>query len=157
MRLDGSFYKREITELKPKISPRRKNIESYIIARYGMNPSFAQQVSSILDKTKLNDKDIRSGMYDSVIELAVQQMTKERVSSLNDARHIREEETKETLYSNESVSTQSQISQQQNVQFTEEKIKQIKEQRAKHVQMLQELQQQSDDLRSRIEARRERR
>lgn len=75
-----------------------------------MNPSFAQQVSSILDKTKLNDRDIHSGMYDSVIELAVQQMTKERVSSLNDAKHIHEEETKETLYSLVPSIIQSQMS-----------------------------------------------
>ena len=34
MSLDGNFYKQETTELRPEISQRRKNIESYVIARY---------------------------------------------------------------------------------------------------------------------------
>ena len=33
MRLDGNFYKKEGTELKPEISQRRKNIETYLITR----------------------------------------------------------------------------------------------------------------------------
>ena len=157
MSLDGNFYKRETAELRPEISQRRKNIESYVIARYGMNPSFAQQVSSILDKTKLNDRDIRSGMYDSVIELAVQQMTKERVSSMNDERHINKEERKESLYSAEHPNLQPQVPQHQSVQLTEEQIKQLEKQKAEYAQMLQEQQMQSSDLRARIESRRGRR
>ncbi len=119
-----------------------------------MNPSFAQQVSSILDKSKLNDRDIRSGMFDSVIELAVQEMTKERVSSMNDARHIHKEERKESLYSTEQQNLQPLVPQQQSVQLTEEQIKQFEEQKAKYAQMLQEQQMKSNDLRSRIESRR---
>ncbi len=153
MSLDGSFYKRGTTELRSEISLKRKNIESYVIARYGMSPFLAQQVSSILDKIKLNDRDICSGMYDSVIELAVQQVTKGRGSSLNDAGHIFEEERKETLYSNEQPNIQPQISQPQNVQLTEEQIEQFEKQKAK----LQELQMQSYAFRSRIESRRGRR
>ena len=157
MGLDGNFYIQETTELRTEISQRRKNIESYVIARYGMNPSFAQQVSSILDKTKLNDRDIRSGMYDSVIELAVQQMTKERISSMNDARHINKEERKESLYSAEHPNLQPQVPQHQNAQITEEQQKKFEEQKAQYVQILQELQMQSSDLRARIESRRGRR
>lgn len=82
MQLDGNFYKKEVTELKPEISQRRKNIETYLITRYNMNLSFAQQITSILEKTSLDDKDLRSGMNDSVIELAIKQMTEKRTSSL---------------------------------------------------------------------------
>ncbi len=82
MSLDHNSYKREITELKPEISQRKKNIETYLLRRYSMHPTFAQQVSGILDKTTLNDRDINSGMYDSVIESVLQQ-----VSSLNDAKY----------------------------------------------------------------------
>jgi len=42
MRLDGNLYKKEVTELKPEINQRRKNIETYLITRYSMNLSFAQ-------------------------------------------------------------------------------------------------------------------
>ena len=57
MRLDGNFYKKEGTELKSEISQRRKNIETYLITRYNMNLSFAQQITSILEKTSLDDKN----------------------------------------------------------------------------------------------------
>lgn len=99
MQLDGNFYKKEVTELKPEISQRRKNIETYLITRYNMNLSFAQQITSILEKTSLDDKNLRSGMNDSVIELAIKQMTEKRTSSLNDAQHIRKQETAENVIS----------------------------------------------------------
>ena len=111
MRLDGKFYKKEVTELKPEISQRRKNIETYLITRYNMNLSFAQQITSILEKTSLDDKDLRSGMNDSVIELAIKQMTEKRTSSLNDAQHIRKQETAENVISsNSSNQTEDQDS-----------------------------------------------
>lgn len=111
MRLDGNFYKREVTELKPEISQRRKNIETYLITRYSMNLSFAQQIASILEKTSLDDKNIHNGMYDSVIELAIKQMTEKRTSSLNDAQHIRKQGTTENVISpNSSNQTEDQDS-----------------------------------------------
>ena len=111
MQLDGNFYKKEVTELKPEISQRRKNIETYLITRYNMNLSFAQQITSILEKTSLDDKDLRSGMNDSVIELAIKQMTEKRTSSLNDAQHIRKQETAENVISsNSSNQTEDQDS-----------------------------------------------
>ena len=56
MRLDGKFYKKEVTELKPEISQRRKNIETYLITRYNMNLSFAQQLTTEEKRKEISTK-----------------------------------------------------------------------------------------------------
>ena len=128
MRLDSNFYKKEGTELKPEISQRRKNIETYLITRYNMNLSFAQQITSILEKTSLDDKNLRSGMNDSVIELAIKQMTEKRTSSLNDAQHIRKAKKQE-----------------------------FEEMRRKYIEDMEKYQAESEELRAKITSRRGRR
>lgn len=149
MRLDGNFYKKEGTELKPEISQRRKNIETYLITRYNMNLSFAQQITSILEKTSLDDKDLRSGMNDSVIELAIKQMTEKRTSSLNDAQHIRKQETAENVISsNSSNQTEDQDS---------AKIQEFEEMRRKNIEAMEKYQAESEELRAKITSRRGRR
>ena len=146
MRLDGNFYKKEGTELKPEISQRRKNIETYLITRYNMNLSFAQQITSILEKTSLDDKDLRSGMNDSVIELAIKQMTEKRTSSLNDAQHIRKQETAENVISsNSSNQTEDQDS---------AKIQEFEEMRRKYIEDMEKYQAESEELRAKITSRR---
>lgn len=142
MRLDGNFYKKEGTELKPEISQRRKNIETYLITRYNMNLSFAQQITSILEKTSLDDKDLRSGMNDSVIELAIKQMTEKRTSSLNDAQHIRKQETAENVISsNSSNQTEDQDS---------AKKQEFEEMRRKYIEDMEKYQAESEELRAKI-------
>lgn len=149
MRLDGNFYKKEGTELKPEISQRRKNIETYLITRYNMNLSFAQQITSILEKTSLDDKDLRSGMNDSVIELAIKQMTEKRTSSLNDAQHIRKQETAENVISsNSSNQTEDQDS---------AKKQEFEEMRRKYIEDMEKYQAESEELRVKITSRRGRR
>ncbi len=149
MRLDGNFYKKEGTELKPEISQRRKNIETYLITRYNMNLSFAQQITSILEKTSLDDKNLRSGMNDSVIELAIKQMTEKRTSSLNDAQHIRKQETAENVISsNSSNQTEDQDS---------AKIQEFEEMRRKNIEDMEKYQAESEELRAKITSRRGRR
>lgn len=149
MRLDGKFYKKEVTELKPEISQRRKNIETYLIKRYNMNLSFAQQITSILEKTSLDDKDLRSGMNDSVIELAIKQMTEKRTSSLNDAQHIRKQETAENVISsNSSNQTEDQDS---------AKKQEFEEMRRKYIEDMEKYQAESEELRAKITSRRGRR
>lgn len=149
MRLDGNFYKKEGTELKPEISQRRKNIETYLITRYNMNLSFAQQITSILEKTSLDDKDLRSGMNDSVIELAIKQMTEKRTSSLNDAQHIRKQETSENVISsNSSNQTEDQDS---------AKKQEFEEMRRKYIEDMEKYQAESEELRAKITSRRGRR
>ena len=149
MRLDGNFYKKEGTELKPEISQRRKNIETYLITRYNMNLSFAQQITSILEKTSLDDKNLRSGMNDSVIELAIKQMTEKRTSSLNDAQHIRKQETAENVISsNSSNQTEDQDS---------AKIQEFEEMRRKNIEAMEKYQAESEELRAKITSRRGRR
>lgn len=149
MRLDGKFYKKEVTELKPEISQRRKNIETYLITRYNMDLSFAQQITSILEKTSLDDKDLRSGMNDSVIELAIKQMTEKRTSSLNDAQHIRKQETAENVISsNSSNQTEDQDS---------AKIQEFEEMRRKNIEAMEKYQAESEELRAKITSRRGRR
>lgn len=149
MRLDGNFYKKEGTELKPEISQRRKNIETYLITRYNMNLSFAQQITSILEKTSLDDKDLRSGMNDSVIELAIKQMTEKRTSSLNDAQHIRKQETAENVISsNSSNQTEDQDS---------AKKQEFEEMRRKYIEDMEKYQVESEELRAKITSRRGRR
>lgn len=149
MRLDGNFYKKEGTELKPEISQRRKNIETYLITRYNMNLSFAQQITSILEKTSLDDKDLRSGMNDSVIELAIKQMTEKRTSSLNDAQHIRKQETAENVISsNSSNQTEDQDS---------AKKQEFEEMRRKYIEDMEKYQAESEELRAKITSRRGRR
>ena len=146
MRLDGKFYKKEVTELKPEISQRRKNIETYLITRYNMNLSFAQQITSILEKTSLDDKDLRSGMNDSVIELAIKQMTEKRTSSLNDAQHIRKQETAENVISsNSSNQTEDQDS---------AKKQEFEEMRRKYIEDMEKYQAESEELRAKITSRR---
>lgn len=146
MRLDGNFYKKEGTELKPEISQRRKNIETYLITRYNMNLSFAQQITSILEKTSLDDKNLRSGMNDSVIELAIKQMTEKRTSSLNDAQHIRKQETAENVISsNSSNQTEDQDS---------AKIQEFEEMRRKNIEAMEKYQAESEELRAKITSRR---
>lgn len=145
MRLDGNFYKKEGTELKPEISQRRKNIETYLITRYNMNLSFAQQITSILEKTSLDDKDLRSGMNDSVIELAIKQMTEKRTSSLNDAQHIRKQETAENVISsNSSNQTEDQDS---------AKKQEFEEMRRKYIEDMEKYQAESEELRAKITSR----
>lgn len=149
MQLDGNFYKKEVTELKPEISQRRKNIETYLITRYNMNLSFAQQITSILEKTSLDDKDLRSGMNDSVIELAIKQMTEKRTSSLNDAQHIRKQETAENVISsNSSNQTEDQDS---------AKKQEFEEMRRKYIEDMEKYQAESEELRAKITSRRGRR
>ena len=146
MQLDGNFYKKEVTELKPEISQRRKNIETYLITRYNMNLSFAQQITSILEKTSLDDKNLRSGMNDSVIELAIKQMTEKRTSSLNDAQHIRKQETAENVISsNSSNQTEDQDS---------AKIQEFEEMRRKNIEAMEKYQAESEELRAKITTRR---
>lgn len=149
MRLDGKFYKKEVTELKPEISQRRKNIETYLITRYNMDLSFAQQITSILEKTSLDDKNLRSGMNDSVIELAIKQMTEKRTSSLNDAQHIRKQETAENVISsNSSNQTEDQDS---------AKIQEFEEMRRKNIEAMEKYQAEGEELRAKITSRRGRR
>lgn len=146
MRLDGNFYKKEGTELKSEISQRRKNIETYLITRYNMNLSFAQQITSILEKTSLDDKNLRSGMNDSVIELAIKQMTEKRTSSLNDAQHIRKQETAENVISsNSSNQTEDQDS---------AKKQEFEEMRRKYIEDMEKYQTESEELRAKITSRR---
>lgn len=146
MQLDGNFYKKEVTELKPEISQRRKNIETYLITRYNMNLSFAQQITSILEKTSLDDKNLRSGMNDSVIELAIKQMTEKRTSSLNDAQHIRKQETAENVISsNSSNQTEDQDS---------AKKQEFEEMRRKYIEDMEKYQAESEELRAKITSRR---
>lgn len=146
MQLDGNFYKKEVTELKPEISQRRKNIETYLITRYNMNLSFAQQITSILEKTSFDDKNLRSGMNDSVIELAIKQMTEKRTSSLNDAQHIRKQETAENVISsNSSNQTEDQDS---------AKIQEFEEMRRKYIEDMEKYQAESEELRAKITSRR---
>lgn len=149
MRLDGNFYKKEGTELKPEISQRRKNIETYLITRYNMDLSFAQQITSILEKTSLDDKNLRRGMNDSVIELAIKQMTEKRTSSLNDAQHIRKQETAENVISsNSSNQTEDQDS---------AKIQEFEEMRRKNIEAMEKYQAEGEELRAKITSRRGRR
>lgn len=149
MQLDGNFYKKEVTELKPEISQRRKNIETYLITRYNMNLFFAQQITSILEKTSLDDKNLRSGMNDSVIELAIKQMTEKRTSSLNDAQHIRKQETAENVISsNSSNQTEDQDS---------AKKQEFEEMRRKYIEDMEKYQAESEELRAKITSRRGRR
>lgn len=146
MQLDGNFYKKEVNELKPEISQRRKNIETYLITRYNMNLSFAQQITSILEKTSLDDKNLRSGMNDSVIELAIKQMTEKRTSSLNDAQHIRKQETAENVISsNSSNQTEDQDS---------AKKQEFEEMRRKYIEDMEKYQAESEELRAKITSRR---
>ena len=146
MQLDGNFYKKEVTELKPEISQRRKNIETYLITRYNMDLSFAQQITSILEKTSLDDKNLRSGMNDSVIELAIKQMTEKRTSSLNDAQHIRKQETAENVISsNSSNQTEDQDS---------AKKQEFEEMRRKYIEDMEKYQAESEELRAKITSRR---
>lgn len=146
MQLDGNFYKKEVTELKPEISQRRKNIETYLITRYNMNLSFAQQIISILEKTSLDDKNLRSGMNDSVIELAIKQMTEKRTSSLNDAQHIRKQETAENVIS-------SNLSNQTEDQDSAKK-QEFEEMRRKYIEDMEKYQAESEELRAKITSRR---
>lgn len=146
MQLDGNFYKKEVTKLKPEISQRRKNIETYLITRYNMNLSFAQQITSILEKTSLDDKNLRSGMNDSVIELAIKQMTEKRTSSLNDAQHIRKQETAENVIS-------SNLSNQTEDQDSAKK-QEFEEMRRKYIEDMEKYQAESEELRAKITSRR---
>ena len=146
MQLDGNFYKKEVTELKPEISQRRKNIETYLITRYNMNLSFAQQITSILEKTSLDDKNLRSGINDSVIELAIKQMTEKRTSSLNDAQHIRKQETAENVIS-------SNLSNQTEDQDSAKK-QEFEEMRRKYIEDMEKYQAESEELRAKITSRR---
>ena len=111
-----------------------------------MDLSFAQQITSILEKTSLDDKNLRSGMNDSVIELAIKQMTEKRTSSLNDAQHIRKQETAENVISsNSSNQTEDQDS---------AKIQEFEEMRRKNIEDMEKYQAESEELRAKITSRR---
>ena len=140
MRLDGDFYKKEVTELKSEISQRRKNIETYLVIRYSMDLSFAKRVTSILEKTSLDDKKIRSGMYDSTIELVIKQMTEKQTSSLNDAQHIRKQETAEKV---SSAKSSNQSEDQDSARKRE-----FEEKRKKYLEYLEKLQEELDGLKA---------
>lgn len=150
MRLDGNFYKKEVSETTTELNRRRDNIERYLLTRYGMNPQFATKVVDILEKTSLKDNLLSSGMYDSVIEMTVKQMAKS--SLLSDAKHIRESEDNEPLYSHQTTGakTQDDLSQQNTTPKLEEQMC-IKQQ---HLEQLQKLQEEARIQREEIIARR---
>lgn len=150
MRLDGNFYKKEVSETTTELNRRRDNIERYLLTRYGMNPQFATKVVDILEKTSLKDNLLSSGMYDSVIEMTVKQMAKS--SLLSDAKHIRESEDNEPLYSHQTTGAKPQddLSQQNTTPILEEQMR-IKQQ---HLEQLQKLQEEARLQREDIIARR---
>lgn len=155
MRLDGNFYKKEVSERTNELSARRNNIERYLLTRYGMNPQFATKVADVLEKTSLIDNLLSSGIYDSVIEMAVQQMTRSKSSS-HDAKHIRESERDEHLYSQQTTGSQSQnnLPQQNATPLSEEEMHR-KQQYLEQLQKLQEeAQQQREAMMARCSGRR---
>lgn len=157
MRLDGNFYKKEVNEGTTELSIRRKNIEGYLITRYRMNPRFATKVANILEKTPLRDNLISSGMYDSVIEMTVQQMSQSESSSLSDAKYIREAERDEHLYSQENNGSQSQnnLPQQNTTPLLEEQNKEFETSRQQNIEQLQKLQEEAQQLKKAIKQREE--
>lgn len=156
VRLDGNFYKKEVSERTTELSPRRNNIERYLLTRYGMNPQFATKVAGVLEKTSFRDNLLSSRMYDSVIEMAVQQISQSKSSSLSDARHIRESERDEHLYSQQTTGSQSQnnLPQQNATPLSEEEMRR-KQQSLEQLQKLQvEAQQQREAMMARRSGRR---
>lgn len=156
MRLDGNFYKKEVSDRTNELSTRRNNIERYLLTRYGMNLQFATKVAGVLEKTSLRDNLLSSGTYDSVIEMAVQQMTRSKSSSLSDAKHIRESERDEHLYLQQTTGSQSQnnLPQQIATPLSEEEMRK-KQQYLEQLQRLQEeAQQQRESLMGRRSGRR---
>lgn len=134
MRLDGNLKKRKINEGITELSSRRKNIENYLLTKYGMDQEFATKVASVLEKTSLQDNMIKSGKYDSVIKMTIQQMDQNKVSSFSDTKYIREAEKKETLYSKDSTPSQQSNQVQQNTKpvnrdpVLDEKLRELREQ-----------------------------
>lgn len=156
MRLDGNFYKKEVSERTTELSTRRNNIERYLLTRYGMNPQFATKVAGVLEKTSLRDNLLSSGMYDSVIEMAVQQISQSRSSSLSDAKHIRESERNEHLYSQQTIGSQSQnnLPQQDTTPLSEEQKKEFETRKQQYLEQMQELQEKAQQQREAMMARR---
>ena len=152
MRLDGNFYKKEVSERTTELSTRRNNIERYLFTRYGMNPQFATKVAGVLEKTSLRDNLLSSGMYDSVIEMAVQQISQSKSSLLSDARHIRESERDEHLYLQQTTSSQSQnnLPQQNATPLSEEEMRR----KQQYLEQLQKLQEEAQQQREAMMARR---
>ena len=156
MRLDGNFYKKEVSERTTELSTRRNNIERYLLTRYGMNPQFATKVAGVLEKTSLRDNLLSSGMYDSVIEMAVQQISQSKSSLLSDARHIRESERNEHLYSQQTIGSQSQnnLPQQDTIPLSEEQKKEFETRKQQYLEQMQELQEKAQQQREAMMARR---
>lgn len=160
MQFDGNIYKKEFSERITELSTRRNNIERYLRTRYEMNPQFATKVADILEKTSLIDNLLNSGMYDSVIETVVQQLTQRENSSFSEAKHIKKKERDEHLYSQQTTSSQSQnnLPQQNTTPLSEEQKKEPKTDKQQYIEQLQEaweeLEQKYADMRSRRSNRR---
>ena len=160
MQLDGKIYKKEFRERITELSTRRKNIERYLLTRYEMNPQFATKVADILEKTSLEDNLLNSGMYDSVIETVVQQLTQRKSSSFSEAKHIRKKERDEHLYSKQTTDSQSQnnLPKQNTTPLSEEQKKEPKTDKQQYIEQLQEaweeLEQKYADMISRHSIRR---
>lgn len=156
MRLDGNFYKKEVSERTTELSSRRNNIERYLLTRYGINTQFATKVADILEKTSLQDNLLSSGMYDKMIEMAVQQMTQSKVSSLSDAKHIRESERDEHLYPKGNISSQLQtnLPQQKTTPLSEEEQKEFEIRKQQYLERFNKLQEEAQQLREAMMARR---
>lgn len=151
MRLDGNFYKKEVSKRTNELSTRRNNIEKYLLTKYRMNSQFATKVTDVLEKTSIKDNLLSSGVYDNVIEMAVKQIKQRESSSLPDTKHIRDSERDEHLYSQQTTNSQSQnnLSQQNAIPLSEEELRR----KQQYIEQLQKLQEEAQQRRESIRAR----
>ena len=116
MKLDGNFYKKETSERLTPDEIKRKNINNYLVSRFGLTQSMSDKVSNILEKTSLDYRNIASGSYDSVIQYTISEVTKKEI----DAQRIRETESSENLVA-PSNSSQNEEEDEEKREFEERK------------------------------------
>ena len=123
MKLDGNFYKREISERTTPAELEKKSIQNYLISKFGLNEHISKKVSIVLERTNIDTKKVSSGYYDKVIQYAITEVTKREM----DAQHIREQENKENVTSEKSANQNNEQEMDNQKEFEEKRRKAIEE------------------------------
>ena len=121
MKLDGNFYKKEVSERTTPIELEKRSIQNYLVSKFGLNEAISRKVSVVLEKTSIDSKKVSIGYYDNVIQYAITEITKREM----DAQHIREQESKENVTSEKTPSQNDEQESAKRKEFEEMRRKAI--------------------------------
>lgn len=145
MSLESKIYKNELGSEINELSLRRRNIEKYLCVKYKLDSQNLLEMTNILEKSKINDAKLQSGMYDSVIESLIQQ-TFPKKSTFSEAEIIKKQEKDEGIQTESYNNPKNNQSEQNSAPLTEEQLEQLR--------ILAQKRKESEEARNRLRERR---